>query len=153
MDKQAVIAEVEGGFDKLLATVQGLDGRAMIEVFSGAWSPKDVLAHIAGWQHTMTGALERMARGERPTPEGVDYSDADAWNAKFAAAMAPQSPPTVIADLKQSFANYIRAAKALSEDRFGEGKTASRLLESSGYGHYAEHLPALQEFAAHHKKN
>lgn len=151
MDKQKVIAEVQGGFDKLLATAQGLDERAMSEVFYGTWSAKDLIAHISGWQHTMTGAIERMARGERPTPEGVDYGDADAWNAKFAAAMAPQSGPTVIADFKQSFANYIRAAKALPEDRFGEGKTVNRLLDSSGFGHYAEHLPALQDFASKHK--
>jgi Mycothiol maleylpyruvate isomerase N-terminal domain len=153
MDKQTMIAEVQGGFDRLLATAQGLDDAAMNEVFYGTWTAKDVLAHISGWQHTMTSALERMARGERPTPEGVDYSDADAWNAKFAAAMAPQSGPTVVADLKQSFANYIRAAKALPEDRFGEGKTVNRLLDTSCSGHYAEHLPALETLAAHHKKS
>ena len=59
----------------------------------------------------MTGAMERMARGEKPTPEGVDYSDADAWNARFAAAMRPQSSSTVVADLQQSFAKYRRAAR------------------------------------------
>lgn len=148
MDKQTTIAEVQRGFDQLLSTVQKLDDHAMQRVFYGEWSAKDILAHIAGWHHTMTEALQRMARGERPTPEGVDYSDADTWNAKFTAAMKPQSPATVIADLKQSFANYIRAARALPDDRFGEGKTVNRMLESSGYGHYAEHLPPLQELAA-----
>jgi hypothetical protein len=148
MDKQTTLSEVESGFKELLAAVQGLDERAMSVRFYGAWNVKDILAHIAGWQHTMTGALERMGRGERPTPEGVDYSDADAWNAKFALAMKQQNASTVIADLQQSFANYLRAAKALPDDRFGEGKTVNRLLEASGYGHYREHLPALQELRA-----
>lgn len=147
MDKQTTINEAERGFQELLASFAKLDDRAMATVFYGSWSVKDILAHIAGWQHTMTGALQRMARGERPTPEGVDYSDADAWNARFTAAMAGQNPSTVVADLKQSFANYLRAAKALPEDRFGEGKTANRLLEASSYGHYREHIPAIQEFA------
>jgi hypothetical protein len=96
----------------------------------------------------MAAAMERMARGEKPTPEGVDYSDADGWNAKFVAALRPQSAPTVVAELQQSFANYLRAAKAIGEDRFGEGKTVNRLLEGSGYGHYAEHLPAIEEFTS-----
>ena len=91
---------------------------------------KDILAHIAGWQHQMTGAMERMARGEKPTPEGVDYSDADGWNARFAAAMRTQSATTVVADLQQSFANYKRAAAAIADDRYGEGKTVNRLLET-----------------------
>jgi hypothetical protein len=94
----------------------------------------------------MTGAMERIARGERPTPEGVDYSDADGWNAKFVSALRPQSASTVVAELQQSFANYIRAAKNVGDDRFGEGKTINRLLEASGSGHYREHLPAIEEF-------
>jgi len=132
MDKQATIDEVQSAYDELLSTVSKLDDATMTHRFYGDWSVKDILAHIAGWHHTMTAALERMARGERPTPEGVDYSDADAWNAKFTAAMAPQNPSTVVADLKQSFANYLRAARALPADRFGEGKTVNRLLEGSG---------------------
>jgi hypothetical protein len=148
MDKQTTLNEVESGFRELLAAVQGLDERAMSVRFYGSWNVKDILAHIAGWQHTMTGALERMGRGERPTPEGVDYSDADAWNAKFASAMRGQNGSTVLADLQQSFANYLRAAKALPDDRFGEGKTVNKLLEASGSGHYKEHLPAIKEFVA-----
>ena len=146
MDKQTAIAQAEDGFGKLLASVQGLDERAMTKVFYGDWSVKDILAHIAGWHHQMTESMLRMARGERPTPEGVDFSDADAWNARFAAGMKPQSAATVVADLQQSFANYIRAARAIADDRYGEGKTINRLLETSGNGHYAEHLPAIQEY-------
>jgi len=148
VDKQATIAKAQEGFQELLASIESLDDRAMTRTFYGTWSVKDILAHIAGWQHTMTTAMERMARGERPTPEGVDYSDADAWNAKFAAAMAPQNVSTVVADLRQSFANYVRAARALPDDRFGEGKTANRLMEASSFGHYAEHVPAIKEYAA-----
>jgi len=148
MDKASTLKEVQTAFTELLGAVDGLDERAMSQVFYGAWSLKDILAHISGWQQTMTGAMERMARGERPTPEGVDYSDADAWNARFAAAMAPQNASTVVADLRQSFANYERAAQAIPDDRFGEGKTVNRLLEGSGYGHYREHLPEIKQFAA-----
>jgi hypothetical protein len=146
MDKQTVLGELQRGFDDLLAAVQGLDEGAMSRVFYGTWGVKDILAHIAGWQHTMTAAMERMARGEKPTPEGVDYSDSDAWNSRFAAAMHAQNATTVVADLQQSYANYLRAAKALPADRFGEGKTINRLLETSGYGHYREHLPAILEY-------
>ncbi len=146
MEKQAALDQLSGGFDTLLKAIEGLDERAMTKVFFGEWSVKDILAHIAGWQHQMTGAMERMARGEKPTPEGVDYSDSDGWNARFAGAMKAQNATTVVADLKQSFANYRRAAEAIPAERYGEGKTINRLIETSGTGHYAEHLPAIQEF-------
>ncbi len=98
MDKQAALKELQSAFDELLAAIKGLDERAMSTVFYGTWGVKDILAHIAGWHHQMTGAMERMARGEKPTPEGVDYSDTDAWNAKFSLVMKQQLPSTVLAD-------------------------------------------------------
>ena len=148
MDKQTAIKQVRDGYSELLASVQGLDEPAMNKVFYGDWSVKDLLAHISGWHHEMTRSMERMARGEKPTPEGVSYADGDAWNAKFAAAMKPQNAPTVVADLQQFFANYVRAAEAIPADRYGEGKTINRLLETSGSGHYAEHLPSIKAYRA-----
>ncbi len=146
MDKQTELKKIEDGFAALLAAVEGLDERAMSKRFYGDWSVKDILAHISGWHHLGAGWMERMARGEKPTPEGADYSDSDAWNARFASAMRAQSGETVIADLRQSFATYARAAKAIPDERFGEGKTINKLLEGNGYGHYAEHLPAIAEY-------
>ena len=146
MDKQTELKKIEEGFAALLAAVQGLDERAMSTRFYGDWNVKDILAHISGWHHLGAEWMERMARGEKPTPEGSDYSDSDAWNARFASAMRAQSGETVVADLRQSFATYVRAAKAIPDERFGEGKTINKLLEGNGYGHYAEHLPAVQEY-------
>ena len=148
MDKATALKRVEDGFSELTAAIDKLDDDAMSRRFYGDWAVKDILAHIAGWHVQMTAAMERMARGEKPTPEGVDYSDSDAWNARFAGAMRAQSAETVVAELRQSYANYLRAARAIPEDRYGEGKTINRLLETSGFGHYAEHLPALKEYRA-----
>jgi len=146
MDKATALKQLEDGFAELISTIDKLDDEAMSRRFYGDWCAKDILAHIAGWQREMTAAMERMARGERPTPEGVDYSDSDAWNATFAAGMRGQSAETVVAELRQAFANYLRAARAIPEDRYGEAKTVNRLLEASGYGHFKEHLPALKAF-------
>ncbi|MEX2247248.1 MAG: maleylpyruvate isomerase N-terminal domain-containing protein [Dehalococcoidia bacterium] len=148
MEKQSALKQVKDGFDELLAATAKLDDRAMSTTFYGTWSVKDILAHISGWHQVMIESMERMARGERPTPEGADYSDSDAWNARFAAAMAPQNGATVVAELRQSFANFIRAAQAIPDERYGEGKTINKILEGNGYGHYREHLPAVREMAA-----
>ena len=130
--------------------LKGLNEGQLTEVWLGRWSVKDIVAHIAGWQREMTVALERMARGERPTPEGVDYSDADAWNAKFSSAARAVGPSTVIANWQQTHMTYVNAAQALPDDRFGETdgkpKTANRLIETSGFGHYREHAAQIREW-------
>jgi hypothetical protein len=143
MDKRTAIKQVEDGFAALLAALNGMDDRAMSKRFYGTWNVKDILAHISGWHHQMAPMMERMSRGERPTQEGVDYSDSDAWNARFSAAMTAQSAETIIADLRQSFANFIKGAKTIPDERYGDGKTINKMLEGNGYGHYAEHLPAI----------
>jgi hypothetical protein len=59
--------------------------------------------------------------------------------------------PTVVASWQQTHANYVKAANALPDDRFGADdsgrlKTANRLLETSGYGHYKEHAAQIREW-------
>jgi hypothetical protein len=148
VNKEEALTQLESEYNALLAAINGLDERAMSKRFYGEWCVKDILAHIAGWQHTMTAAMERMSRGEKPVPDGVDYSNSDEWNAGFAAAMKAQNAETIIADLRQAYANYLRAARAIPDDRYGEGKTINRLLEASGYGHIREHRPEIEAFKA-----
>ena len=146
-DKASTLKTLDDEYRNLRKLIDGLDAAQLERVWFGAWSVKDIIAHIAGWQREMTVALERMARGERPTPEGVDYADADAWNAKFAAAMRGIDPRTVIASWQQTHMTYVNAAQALPDDRFGETdgkpKTANRLIETSGFGHYREHAAQI----------
>jgi hypothetical protein len=149
-DKASALKTVDAEYRNLLKAIDGLDDTAMARVWFGAWSAKDVIAHVMGWEREMTGALERIARGERPTPEGVDYSDSDAWNAKFAAGYHGISSRTVIADWQQAHQGYVKAAQAIPGDRYGEkdGKlaTVNRLLQTSGSGHYKEHAPQILEW-------
>jgi hypothetical protein len=145
-DKAATLKLVDEEYQNLRKAIDGLDAAALQRVWFGQWSVKDIIAHVRGWQKEMTGALQRLARGEKPTPEGVDYSDADAWNAKFALVMKQQLPNTVIADWGQVYQVYMKAARAVADDRFGEGKTVNRVLEASGYGHFREHAAQIREW-------
>ncbi len=88
MTKADLLSAAESQYKALRAALEGLDERQLTEVWLGVWSIKEIVAHISGWHRELGPALERMARGERPMPEGVSYDDADAWNAKFAAARA-----------------------------------------------------------------
>ena len=150
MDKAEVLQNVETEFQNLQDAVKGLDNDQMAQTWLDSWSAKDILAHVLGWDREMIVFLERMARGERPTPEGVDYSDPNAWNAKFALEFAPISGSTVLAVWKQVHMNLVRTANALPDDRFGEKdgkpKTANRILTDNGYQHYQEHTAHILEW-------
>lgn len=146
-DKQTTLNLLNSEYQAFHQTIDGLNNEQMTRVWFGAWGVKDIVAHVLGWESEMTEALRRLARGERPTPEGVDYSDSDAWNAKFAERWRGVDANTVVAAWEQAHATYVRAAQAVAGDRFGEkdGKpaTANRLIETSGCGHFREHGPQI----------
>lgn len=149
-DKASAIKELQDEYENFRRALKGLEPEQLSRPFLDGWSVKEIVAHVMGWEQEMVAALERMARGERPTPEGVDYSDGDAWNAKFEAQMAAISPQTVLATWRQAHMNYVNAAKDVPEERYGErdGKpqTVNRLLQTSGTGHYEEHAEAIREW-------
>jgi hypothetical protein len=146
MAREDLLKELNEGFASLLDAVSGLSDDVMAEVWYDQWSVNAILAHIAGWHREMAPAFERLARGERPVPEGVDYSDADPINARFAEAAGAASPAAMIDELKASEEAFVAAARIVPEDRFEEGKTAYRILHTTGIEHYKEHEPAIREW-------
>jgi len=146
MSRDDILNTLDTEFDALLKTVDGLSDEQMTRVWFGEWGVRDILAHVAGWHREMTGAFERIARGERPVPEGVDYSNADPINARFAEAQRRADASGIMAELKASQEAFVAAARTVPEDRFEEGKTAHRILHTTGIDHYREHEPAIREW-------
>jgi len=146
MSKDALLREMDAGFAALMDAVNGLSEEQMTRVWYGDWSVRDILAHVAGWHREEIAMLERMARGERPVPESADYTDDDAWNARFAAKWRAASAGEVLAELNASKEAYLAAASRLPEERFEEGRTASRLVQQGCIEHYREHADEIREW-------
>jgi hypothetical protein len=146
MSRDQLIAQVNEEFDTLLASIDGLSDERMLEAWFGDWSVRDILAHVSGWHREMTALLERMARGERPAPEGVDYSDSDGWNARFAERHKDTGPAAMREELTASKEAFVTAARVLPEDRFEEGRTGQRVLTTTGFNHYREHALVIREW-------
>lgn len=119
--------------------LQGLNEEHMNEVWLGTWSIKDIVAHISGWHREMGPVLERIARGERPVPEGVSYDDVNAWNAKFAAARRGAEVADVLLEFDKSHEYFMHAAAAVPPERFRPGKTAWKIVDNNSAHHYREH--------------
>ncbi|MEP6870574.1 MAG: maleylpyruvate isomerase N-terminal domain-containing protein [Anaerolineaceae bacterium] len=149
-EKLDTLATLETKYAEFREKISGLPADAYDEVWLGEWNLAQLLAHLAGWFGEMTVGLKRVANGERPTPEGVDYSDADAWNAKFAATASPGAAS--LSDFDSAYAGYRDAANALPEDKFGvdpqtgKPRIGLRLLDGPGIHHFDEHLPEIEEW-------
>jgi hypothetical protein len=147
---EALITDLEHSFNNLQEALAGLTHEQLLIKWYDGWCIYDICSHIVGWHHEMDDALERIARGEKPTPEGVDYSDSDAWNARFVETWQQSSGAAVLEELVTSKNLLVAAAKTAPDDKFEEGRAAYRILTTTGTNHYAEHAPPIFEWR---KKN
>lgn len=141
--REEVLDRLHRNQETLLRELQDVPEAAMTEPFAGTWSSREILVHLGAWYDMMGLAMERMARGERPAPEGVDLGDADAMNARYVEQAQGKSVAAVRKDVETGLARFEAGVKALPEDRFAEGKTAMRILETMA-GHPDEHLEDIR---------
>jgi uncharacterized protein (TIGR03083 family) len=146
VSKEDLLKDLESQFAVLVDAIDGLSDERMVETWFDGWSVRDIVAHITGWHHEMDGVLERIARGEKPVPEGTGYDDADAWNARFVDTWRHASPAAVVAELKASMRSFLAAAGEVPGDRFEEGRAAYRIVFGTGPNHYREHAPAIRKW-------
>jgi hypothetical protein len=146
--KQDLLDEAARQYRAFHETIQGLNEEHMTEPWLGSWSIRDIIAHISGWQRELRPALERLARGERPVPEGVSYDDVDAWNAKFAAARRSTAVADVLLELDRSHEAFMHAAAQIPEERYTPGKTAWKIVDLNSAHHYREHGDQIRAWRA-----
>jgi Mycothiol maleylpyruvate isomerase N-terminal domain. len=144
MGRKELLAELDRSFAELERAIDGLSHEQLLIKWYGDWCVYDICSHIIGWHHEMDDALERIARGERPTPEGVDYSDADSWNARFVETWRQSSGEAVLEELRVSKDLFVEAARQVPEEKFEEGRAAYRILTTTGTNHYREHAPPIR---------
>ena len=123
--------------------LHGLNDEQTSEVWLGAWSVKEIVAHISGWHREMVPALERLARGERPVPEGTSYDDVDAWNARLAAGARDREVADLLLELDRSHEDFMQAAARVPAERWQPGKTTHRIVDDNTAHHYHEHAAQI----------
>ena len=128
--------------------LHGLNEEQMAEVWLGTWSVREIVAHVSGWHREMLPALERLARGERPLPEGVSYDDVDAWNARFAAAAGDREITELLLELDRSHEDFMQAAARVPAERWEPGKTTYRIVDANTAHHYHEHAAEILAWRA-----
>jgi hypothetical protein len=146
--KQELLNQAAREYKAFHESLQGLNEEHLTEVWLGTWSIKDIVAHIIGWHSEMGPALERIARGERPVPQGVSYDDVDGWNAKFVAARRGAEAADLLLELDKSHERFMHQADAVPEDRFQPGKTAYKIVDGNSAHHYHEHGEQIRAWRA-----
>ena len=143
--KQELLEKAEQEYDGLKAAIKGLDEAQMSQVWLGTWGVREILAHMTGWHREMIPALERLGRGQAPYPDGA-YDDFDSWNARFVEARKGRAAADVLQEVDTSHRELLSAASRLPDEHFGDGKSASGLVDGVAAGHYREHAEQIRQW-------
>jgi hypothetical protein len=146
--KEALLNSAAREYKAFHEALQGLNEGHLSERWLGEWSIKEIVGHMSGWHREMGPALERLARGERPVPEGVSYDDVNGWNARFASAVRDTAVADVLLELDRSHEHFMRLAASVPEDRFQSGRTAYRIVDQNTAHHYREHGDQIRAWRA-----
>jgi len=147
--REELLQQLDAAYEDYRSAIDGL-GEPEFEKkwLDNSWGAREITAHITGWLGQLGGGLERMSRGEKPQPEGVDWSDGDAWNATFADHAQGKKHDQILHELESGLDAFKKAAMLVPEDRYGEGKSANRMFDGAGILHFKEHADVIREWRA-----
>jgi hypothetical protein len=124
----------------------------------GAWSVKDIVAHVTDWEERMVCWLGQAARGETPVmPEpGMTWEDLDRLNEQIYLASRDRPVAQVLDEFDRLDTHVIASVQAVSEEdlltpgRFDwmRGEALWHLVAANTYWHYPAHADKIQTWLA-----
>jgi hypothetical protein len=154
VDKGELLAAIRVERADLEKALAGLSREQMLRTTSaGAWSVKDTLAHIVAWEQWMIGWTGQLLRGETlhdPTPVATE-DEVDRLNAESYERNRDRTLDDVQADFRRSYADALRLAESLPEERLQEQHPDTwphgplwQGVAANTCWHYREHLDSIR---------
>ena len=153
MDKAQGLKQMQAGRAELKEVLARIEpGQMDMEkALYENWSVKDLLAHLDFWERRVVTILTALLAGEAAPPllDGtLDEVNARAFAASHARPLAEvQAEEAAAYQALLALVERTSEADLFDPQRFAwtQGQPFFNWIEGNSYGHYQEHLPALQE--------
>ncbi len=142
-------------FEELLAPLS--ETQMITTGVTGAWSIKDIVAHLNAWQSVLLNRLRAAATGGEPTvPQNYNVDD---MNERFYQENKARSLPDVMAEFRYNYQKILEAVALLSEDDLNnphryswwDGEPFWPNIAGDTYEHIDEHIVSIQQWLAGNK--
>ncbi|MGZ6546279.1 MAG: maleylpyruvate isomerase N-terminal domain-containing protein [Actinomycetota bacterium] len=164
--KREALTILERGHREVARLIDELPARALTTtgIGGGAWSPADLVGHLAAWEGFALGALDAWARRERaPIDIALDEHGLNAVNAEALAEASSLRPSALIRRSVETHAALVAAVRAVPADRWVQppstrgrplGLRVGSILGGPGgpFRHADAHLPDLRAFVSGHAR-
>lgn len=179
-NKIALLNSMEEGRREWEAVFARLDEKAMLEAgVEGAWSVKEILAHITGFEEyagpLLTDLYQPEMRAQEKLddfyqqqldqhgamhsglPTSLDALDGDQTNLLFVFARQSHSVGQVREAERIAYQRLLDGTRALTETDLtdpskGGGRTLLEILPNQSFAHYRMHMPAIRLWLEERKR-
>ena len=125
----------------------GLPDSKLLELgVTGAWSVRDIIAHVTTWEEEALKHLPLVLRGKRPPRYSVTYGGIDAFNAQTTEQKRNLSLREVFRRQEDVHHRLLDLIEGVPEDQLGGDTRFRHRLRLDTYGHYPKHANAIKEW-------
>ena len=150
------LAQFEAVFTQFAALIQSLPETLFLSTMNG-WSPRDVVAHLIGWNRCMREVCLRLQQGQTPFYYADAANDFQNVNAELVARYASQDKDVMLAELSTSKEELIQYLVSLDasiwdtdygvQHHRGGTATVARTVKSLG-DDYQDHRQEIEAWTS-----
>jgi hypothetical protein len=147
MDQRQLLDRVDKAWLAFNASYAGLSEAQLMQAgVTGAWSVRDIIAHVTTWEDEALTHLPLILEDGTPPRYSVQHGGIDAFNAR----MTQQQRELSLSDVRrQSAATHQRLVefiRRVPQLRLVHDRRFRRRLRLDTYGHYPLHAEAIRQW-------
>ena len=144
MNRAQLRQKIDAAWSALQESYAGLSDEQMLQPgVTGAWSVKDILAHVTVWEEEALTHLPAVMAGRTP-PRYAASGGIDAFNARTMAARQALSLPDVLRQSAETHQRLLSFLATVPEEHFTRETRFRHRLRLDTYSHYPIHTRAIQ---------
>lgn len=153
MDRRQLLKRLDKAWQDFQGSHAGLtDSQLMKPGVTGAWSVRDILAHVTTWEEEALKHLPLVLKGGKPPRYSVTYGGIDAFNARMTEEKKHLSLREVLRQMRDIHQQLIDYIESVPEQQFhGETRFRHRLRLDT-YSHYPKHARAIRKWREKQQK-
>ena len=149
MNRVKVLQRLATAWKALLDSYADLSEGELLEPgVTGAWSVRDIIAHVTWWEEEALTHLPLVLAGGRPPRYSETYGGIDAFNAKMTAQRKDLSLSEVLRQRDDVHRRLLSYLERVPDDQLASETRTRRRLRLDTYGHYPKHARAIREWRA-----
>jgi hypothetical protein len=146
VDTGRLLKQLDRAWNEFKGSYAGMSEEELLEPgVTGAWSVRDIIAHVTWWEEEALAHLPTILAGRKPPRYSVTYGGIDAFNALMTERRRHLSLAEVLRWQGEVHRRLIDFVERLPADQAGGSETRfRRRLRLDTYGHYPKHTRAIR---------